>query len=276
MTRTNQAAETGKYWRHPCFPDLGLFEARFTQHRYELHTHPTYVIALITFGCERIRIGRQSVLAPAGAIAVVNPEEWHDGERGADEGWAYRTFYPSVPLMTALARELGRDGAPVFSRATIQDSGLAAALAAAHQGSTLPDTLTAESSLLVALRRLIVRHGDSSGQAEEIESSGSQRRFSLYRDLVESELGSQLDLKRFAGAAGVTRFQVIRDFNKAIGLTPAAYIRDRRLRRASALIEQGFGLADAAIAAGFADQSHLSRTFRAMHGMTPGMFRRAG
>ncbi|ESX74244.1 AraC family transcriptional regulator [Mesorhizobium sp. M0027] len=276
MAKTNQAAETGKYWRHPCFPDLGLFEARFTRHRYDLHTHPTYVIALITFGCERIRIGRQSVLAPAGAIAVVNPEEWHDGERGADEGWAYRTFYPSVPLMTALARELGWHGAPVFSHATIEDNNLAAALTAAHQGSTSPDTMTAETSLLVALRRLIVRHGDSSGQAEEVESSGSQRRFSLYRDLVESELGSQLDLKRLAGAGGVTRFQVIRDFNKAIGLTPVAYIRDRRLRRASALIEQGFGLADAAIAAGFADQSHLSRTFRAMHGMTPGMFRRAG
>ncbi|MER9555895.1 AraC family transcriptional regulator [Mesorhizobium sp. M0323] len=276
MARTNEAAETGKYWRHPCFPDLGLFEARFTRHRYDLHTHPTYVIALITSGCERIRIGRKSVLAPAGTIAVVNPEEWHDGERGADEGWAYRTFYPSVPLMSALARELGRYGAPVFSRATIEDSSLAAVLTAAHQGSTSPDTMTAETSLLVALRRLIVRHGDSSGQAEEIESSGSQRRFSLYRDLVENELGSRLDLKRLAGAAGVTRFQVIRDFNKAIGLTPAAYIRDRRLRRASTLIEQGFGLADAAIAAGFADQSHLSRTFRAMHGMTPGMFRKAG
>ncbi|MER8972066.1 MULTISPECIES: AraC family transcriptional regulator [unclassified Mesorhizobium] len=276
MARTNEAAETGKYWRHPCFPDLGLFEARFTQHRYDLHTHPTYVIALITSGCERIRIGRQSVLAPAGTIAVVNPEEWHDGERGADEGWAYRTFYPSVPLMSALADELGRDGAPVFSRATIEDSRLAAALTAAHQGSTSPDTMTAETSLLVALRRLIVRHGDSSGPAEEVDGSESQRRFSLYRDLVESELGSQLDLKRLAGAAGVTRFQVIRDFNKVIGLTPAAYIRDRRLRRASALIEQGFGLADAAITAGFADQSHFSRTFRAMHGMTPGMFRRAG
>lgn len=276
MARTNEAAETGKFWRHPCFPDLGLFKARFTRHRYDLHTHPTYVVALITSGCERIRIGRQSVLAPAGTIAVVNPEEWHDGERGADEGWAYRTFYPSVPLMSALARELGRDGAPVFSRATIEDSSLAAVLTAAHQGSTSPDTMTAETSLLVALRRLIVRHGDSSGQAEEIESSGSQRRFSLYRDLVESELGSQLDLKRLAGAAGVTRFQVIRDFNKAIGLTPAAYIRDRRLRRASALIERGFGLSDAAITAGFADQSHLSRTFRAMYGMTPGMFRRSG
>ncbi|MER8439094.1 AraC family ligand binding domain-containing protein [Mesorhizobium sp. M1312] len=271
-----QAPETSKYWRHPCFPDLGLFKARFTQHRYELHTHPTYVIAVITSGCERIRIGRHSVLAPAGTIAVVNPEEWHDGEQGADEGWAYRTFYPSVPLMAGLARELGGDGAPIFSHAIIEDSDLAAALAAAHEGSTSQDTTQAETSLLAALRRLIVRHGDWSGRTEEIDSSGSRQRFSLYEDVIESELGSQLDLQRLADAARVTRFQVIRDFKKAIGLTPAAYVRDRRLRRACTLIEQGLGLADAAIAAGFADQSHLSRTFRATRGMTPGMFRRAG
>jgi AraC-like DNA-binding protein len=275
-TKDVDATETRKYWRHPCFPDLGLFKARFTQHRYELHTHPTYVIALITSGCERIRLGRHSVLAPAGTIAVVNPEEWHDGEQGADEGWAYRTFYPSVPLMTAVARELGGDGAPVFPRATIADSDLAAALAAAHEGSTSQDATQAEASLLVALRHLIVRHGGWGGRVEEVESSGTRRRFSLYEDLVENELGSQLDLQRLADAARVTRFQVIRDFKKAIGLTPAAYIRDRRLRLASSLIEQGLGLADAAIAAGFADQSHLSRTFRAMHGMTPGMFRRGG
>jgi AraC-like DNA-binding protein len=276
MARTKdvQATETSKYWRHPCFPDLGLFKARFTQHRYELHTHPTYVIALITAGCERIRIGRHNVVAPAGTIAIVNPEEWHDGERGAEDGWAYQTFYPSVPLMTAVTRELGQDRAPIFSRAIIDDSRLAGALAAAHEGSTSQDTTKAEASLLVAFQRLIVRHGDWSGRAEEIESSGSRRRFSLYEELIDSELGSPLDLQRLADATRVTRFQVIRDFKKAIGITPAAYIRDRRLRRAGFLIEQGLGLADAAIAAGFADQSHLSRTFRVTHGITPGMFKR--
>jgi len=271
-----QATETRKYWRHPCFPDLGLFKARFTQHRYALHTHPTYVIALITGGCERIRIGRHNVLAPAGTVAIVNPEEWHDGERGADEGWAYRTFYPSVRLMTTVAHELGKDRAPVFPRALIEDSDLARALAAAHEGSTSEDATKAEASLLAALRRLIVRHGDWSTRDEKIESSGSRRRFSLYGELIESQLGSKLNLQRLADAARVTRFQVIRDFKKAIGLTPATYIRDRRSRRARFLIEQGQGLADAAIAAGFADQSHLSRTFRDTHGMTPGMFRRGG
>ncbi|PDQ18731.1 hypothetical protein CN311_23100 [Mesorhizobium sanjuanii] len=270
------ATETSKYWRHPCFPDLGLFKARFTRHRYELHTHPTYVIALITAGCERIRIGRRNVIAPAGTVAIVNPEEWHDGEQGADEGWAYRTFYPTVPLMTALARELGRDRAPVFSRAIIEDHHLAARLAAAHEGSTSQDATKAEASLLAALGRLIVRHGDWNGRVEEVESAGWRRRFPVYEELIESRLGSPLDLQRLADAARVTRFQVIRDFKKTIGLTPAAYIRDRRLRRAHLLIEQGLGLADAALAAGFADQSHLTRAFRVAHGMSPGMFRRAG
>ncbi|MCV3208747.1 AraC family transcriptional regulator [Mesorhizobium sp. YC-39] len=275
-TKDVHATETSKYWRHPCFPDLGLFKARFTRHRYELHTHPTYVIALITAGCERIRIGRRNVVAPAGTIAIVNPEEWHDGEQGADEGWAYRTFYPTVPLMTALARELGRERAPVFSRAIIEDHHLAARLAAAHEGSTSQDATKAEASLLAALGRLIVRHGDWNGRAEEVENAGSRRRFSVYEELIESRLGSPLDLQQLADAARVTRFQVIRDFKKAIGLTPATYIRDRRLRRARLLIEDGLGLADAALLAGFADQSHLTRTFRAAHGMSPGMFRKAG
>jgi AraC-like DNA-binding protein len=78
-----------------------------------------------------------------------------------------------------------------------------------------------------------------------------------------------------AGLAGVTRFQVIRDFRRVTGLTPGAFVRNRRLRLASRLIEQGATLVDAALAAGFADQSHLSRSFRNTHGITPTMFRRA-
>ncbi len=58
--------ETTEFWRHRSFPELTLLKARFTQHRYERHTHATYVIALITGGCERVCIGRQDVVAPVG------------------------------------------------------------------------------------------------------------------------------------------------------------------------------------------------------------------
>lgn len=269
-------SETTEFWRHRCFHDLALLKARFKKHRYERHTHPTYVIALITEGCERVRIGNQNVVAPAGSIITVNPEEWHDGEAGAAEGWAYRTFYPSVPLLSSVASELGRDRPPLFSRAVIADRELARAMALAHEGSTSEDAASAETSMLVALRQLILRYGNWDVPPEPVEGSGSRGRLSLYEQVIEDNLASELDLQRLAQAAGVTRFQVIRDFKKIAGLTPAAFIRNRKLRRANRLIEQGSSLADAAFEAGFADQSHLSRTFRAAHGITPGMFKRAG
>lgn len=268
--------ETQQFWRHAHFRDLGLLKARFRRHRYELHTHPTYVIAVITAGCERVRVGRQSVLAPAGSVLVVNPEEWHDGEAGADEGWAYRTFYPSVDLLAGIAAELGRDRPPLFPRSVLDDPETVRALARAHRESGCEDATRAETSLLVALRLLILRHGHRERRAEPAEGSGARRRLSLYEQVIEDHLAEDLRLQRLADAAAVTRFQVIRDFRKVVGLTPAAFIRDRRLRRASRLIDQGSGLADAAFAAGFADQSHLSRCFRAAHGITPGMFRKAG
>src|ERR1700722_1250923 len=101
--------ETATFWKHPSFRDMGLLKARFKRHRYELHTHSTYVIALITHGCERLRVGRHHIVAPVNSLIVVNPEECHDGEPGSEAGWGYRTFYPSVPLMTEIVRELGHD-----------------------------------------------------------------------------------------------------------------------------------------------------------------------
>jgi len=267
--------ETTQFWRHARFHDLTLLKARFRQHRYEMHTHPTYVVALVTEGCERVRIGSRSVLAPAGSVLVVNPEEWHDGEAGSAEGWAYRTFYLSPDLFAGIANELGQDRAPLFPRAALDDPVLARALAIAHRDSVSEEATRAETSMLVALRRLMARHGSWNGRAEPAEGAGSRRRLSLYEQVIEDNLGEDLDLRRLADAADVTRFQVVRDFRKAVGLTPAAFIRDRRVRRASRLIEQGSDLADAALAAGFADQSHLTRNYRAARGITPGVFRKA-
>ncbi|MEY9460242.1 MULTISPECIES: AraC family transcriptional regulator [Bradyrhizobium] len=267
--------EEQEFWRHPRFRDLGLLKAKFTKHRYDRHTHPNYVIALITAGAERVKIGRETVVAPTGTLLVVNPEEWHDGESGCPDGWSYRTFYPQVEFLTHVAVELGRSESPIFRQSAIDDPQLRDAMALAHRLSRSDDILAAETAMLVSLRHLILRHTHPQSPPEFVEHSNARRRMAVYQELVEKRLCFSIDLQQLAAAAGVTRFQVIRDFKKVAGLTPAAFIRDRRLRRANALIEAGASLADAAVGAGFADQSHLSRIFRAAHGFTPGMLKRA-
>jgi len=267
--------DTAAFWKHPCFRDMALLKARFTRHRYELHTHPTYVIALITKGCERLRIGRRHIVAPLNTVIVVNPEESHDGEAETEIGWAYRTFYPSVEMMTDLARELGRDEIPMFPAAAIDDPILARMLAAAHRTAEHDADEDAEASMLLALRRLLVGYADRAREPRPGARSGAVQRVARYRDVIDTDIARRHALQDLASAASVTRFQVIRDFRLITGLTPGAYIRNRRLRLACGLIGKGVLLAEAASAAGFADQSHLSRVFQRSHGITPGMFRQA-
>lgn len=63
-----------------------------------------------------------------------------------------------------------------------------------------------------------------------------------------------------------------RQFKAAYGLSPFLFLTSARVRLAKAKIISGSALSEAAYAVGFADQSHLSRWFKRIYGVTPGAF----
>jgi AraC-like DNA-binding protein len=60
-----------------------------------------------------------------------------------------------------------------------------------------------------------------------------------------------------------------------MGITPHAYLIQRRVCVARHLLAAGETPAQAAITAGFADQSHLTRAFVRYLGITPARYRAA-
>ena len=62
------------------------------------------------------------------------------------------------------------------------------------------------------------------------------------------------------------------DFRACFGTSPHRYLIGGRLDRVQAEIARGISLADAAYAAGFADQSHMTRHFKSRFGLTPGRY----
>ena len=61
---------------------------------------------------------------------------------------------------------------------------------------------------------------------------------------------------------------------KNIGIGPAKYLMECRLKKAETMMEQGdLSLSDIAFSAGFYDVSHFSKAFTAKHGISPGKFR---
>ena len=92
---------------------------------------------------------------------------------------------------------------------------------------------------------------------------------------VEANIERSIHIGDLAGRAGLSVHHFGRAFRTSTGSTPRAFIEQRRIERARALIEQtDQPLADIAVAAGFATQSHLTTAFRRATGFTPAAYRR--
>lgn len=92
--------------------------------------------------------------------------------------------------------------------------------------------------------------------------------------LLESARGS-LRLANVARDCGVDPAYLARAFRRYRGTTMGEHLRRVRAQRAAALlVSTNVPIADAALACGFADQSHLTRVFRAELGLSPAAFRR--
>jgi AraC-like DNA-binding protein len=95
------------------------------------------------------------------------------------------------------------------------------------------------------------------------------------RDYLEAHLDEDLNLDELAGVAGLDRFALARAFRRAYGVPPYAYLTSRRIAAAKRELAGAEPLAEVALACGFYDQSHFSRTFKAWTGVTPGQYRAA-
>jgi AraC-like DNA-binding protein len=92
---------------------------------------------------------------------------------------------------------------------------------------------------------------------------------------VFSRFRERLSLASLAAASGVHPTHLARAFRKHYGCTVGELQRELRVEYAMQRMSAGDTPGAVAADAGFADQSHLTRTFRALAGNTPAAFRRA-
>ncbi|MFY3005905.1 helix-turn-helix domain-containing protein, partial [Achromobacter xylosoxidans] len=93
------------------------------------------------------------------------------------------------------------------------------------------------------------------------------------RQYIHDARGQAVSLDELERAAGIDRWSLSRDFRALYGTSPYRYALLRRLDLARRLIAAGQPLAQAALAAGFTDQSHMTRRHAEAFGMTPAHWR---
>jgi AraC-like DNA-binding protein len=258
---------------HPHVVGLTLFSAPPGPHEHAIHAHDAYSVIAVVSGAKRFHCAGRECDVHVGEFAIANPGQLHGCGPVDGQAWSHRTWYLSKKLVDEVAASMGWLGPVELKAPKIVDAVLWQQLCALHERTELDEPLDWQSSTLEALARLVDAHGRcAASRAQAMPDSESHHRFSVCAALMAANLSVRIELAQLAAAGGVSPSQVIRDFKSAVGTTPAAYLRQLRAARAKTLIEGGSSLLDAALASGFSDQSHLSRCFRGLYGVTPGQF----
>ncbi len=266
--------EEARYFRDQRLPGVELLRATYRRQRFARHFHDCYALGVIEQGGLRFDYLGREHLAPAGSVSLVAPGEVHNGDAGGGAGWSYRMLYLAPDLVHAAARETGRDGLPDFSQGVLEDPVLAAQVRGLHLALERDGVagLELDSRLLAALTRWVSLHAAG---ARGLPRAGSEpRAVRLARECLDAKFREDIRLADLARQAGMSPFHLVRVFGRSTGLPPARYQLLRRVEYARSRLPGAESLAEIALLAGFADQSHFTREFKRILGVPPGQYRK--
>lgn len=250
--------------RAPALPHIETRRACHSRACYKPHSHPTFSIGAVDAGgsvftgsgAAAVRLAPGSlVLVPAGCVHACNPLP--------DMAWSYQMLHLDAQWLQQHAPALDGESARVLDCRLLY-------------------------AQFCAMNELLF----SSGSAQEKDAallafldacaSATTDILPSVRKPVPPQLVPVLDtlqaqplatLQQLAQSAGMSRYQLIRAFRAATGMTPHAYQLNASINRARSSLQEGTALAQLAHELGFADQSHFQRVFKAHAGITPGRYR---
>jgi AraC-like DNA-binding protein len=247
-----------RYGAVPGVCGLETLEAQALRLQYDRHFHDTYAFGIVLGGVERCRVGRALNFFEPGTVPTFNPGEVHDGGPATAAGWSYRMVYANRGLV---------EGERAFPGAARRDELARQRVQQLFDAIDCGTALGIEEGLHLALETLL----EPLGAARSSSAPALQR----VREHIDAACCEPLRLRDLSVLAGASPTRLLRAFADAYGLTPHRYQQSRRIAKAKSMVMQGSPLAEVASACGYADQSHLNRWFRRIHGTTPGRLRRA-
>lgn len=241
---------------------------------FERHWHDWYGFGLLDNGGQKWRSRSGTVEAQPGQIINTVPGEVHDGQPVGAPTRRWRIVSIEPDVMSGLIDHPGESSD--LARPVIDDGILASSIermfrsaATWRSGSSALASLAFEEALVDSCVLLMTRHASAPAPSD------AAGKINAVRDRLAQDVTETPSLAELATLAGLSRYQVLRGFQKQYGLPPHRWLLCLRAERARALIRSGLSLAASAARSGFADQAHMTRSFVRVYGFTPGAWRQA-
>lgn len=265
------------FWRDPRMPHVELRKVDDGRNVcYAPHSHTQWSLGAITAGESTFRYRDDEYRLRAGSLVLMNPDWVHACNPIDDRPWAYLMLYVDADWLTHLRHAAGLLEAPRW-----QDIPTAViAEPAWYQGycrmaacllDPQRDLLDKQSEVVEYLSALM-HHLAGQPTHPRPMPPATLRELAAYLDEHAVE---EVSLDALCQRTGYSPGHLIRAFKQHFGLTPHAYLINRRIQLGQRELKDGTPIAEVALNAGFSDQPHFQRTFKRLVAATPHQYRRS-
>ena len=254
-------------------PDLGLEAYHFSGiiQIFPGHFHEYYTLGFLERGLQHTICRGTDCLSEAGDLLLFAPGDVHSCRPVDGRSLDYGGLNVPEETMAGYVREItGEASLPRFREPLMRRSELTAPLRSLHRMVMEGEGAFCKEETFLLLLSQILEYCAVGGSAA---AEGEEAR--LTADLcawLDDHCTGHVSLEELSRMAGRSKYSLIRAFTREWGITPYSYLMAARVGEAKRLLEAGTAPAEAALEAGFSDQSHLTNQFKRLIGLTPGQY----
>ena len=268
--RLLETGEKARIWRPTGLKHAEVLQGSYRNYEFAQHFHAVPAIGIVDRGTMSFHCQNATHILPPGAIFLLNPGEVHAPKPATENGWAFRVIYFENEFFRERAEDFGFS-VPQFVAPFAEDDALAASLLRLHYKLERDeDTLNVENDLAEVFTHLGERHIREPKNDSTIRDD--RNKITLVRDYLDSCYWKNISVEDLTEIAQLSRFHLMRTFRRDVGLSPHAYLTQIRVEAAKKLLSEGSSIMDVANDIGFTDQSHFTRHFKRITGVTPGQY----
>lgn len=238
---------------------ITALSASMSNFTYKKHAHQEYAIGVTLRGIQHYHLNGSLQLSHPHGIMLFNPEQTHDGMAHDESGLDYVMLYidPRLLLEVVGKKDMVRFPAPV-----LYDKRLEQKILSLSQAVLCEQDEALSSELFLSLADSLVETDLSADYGKD------NQLISKAKEMLHGSLEGVLALDEISGELGISKYQFIRAFKTATGITPYQYFLNVKIERAKQLIEQTGDIYEAVAGYGFVDLTHMNKHFKSVYGIT--------
>lgn len=249
---------------------LSFINNKFKNITLDKHFHEEYSFSLIYKGEHLYENEKNKFNLGLGTLQVVNPYELHSTENSS---WSYLNVMINSEIINDVAKNLTQDNSikNVLFNPIIKD--INAIKLFTHIFNQISSkncsSIDLESYIIQFIEYILEFHTNKKLPFIANITCSKETINKAIEFINEYDKKIEISLSDISSEIGITKYHLIKEFKRHIGITPNQYLQIKKVNLSKELIKKNIPLSHVAFESGFTDQSYMIKVFKRYYGYTP-------